>query len=64
MIMGADVTHPASDFKGGKPSIAAIAGSMDPRASQYACEIRFQVGFHFKMETSLMVLIFNFIENG
>ena len=63
--MGADVTHPASDFKGDKPSIAAIVGSMDPRASQYACEIRFQVGLHFNgMETSLMVLIFNFIENG
>ena len=43
MIMGADVTHPASDFKGRKPSIAAVVGSMDPKASQYKCEIRFQV---------------------
>jgi eukaryotic translation initiation factor 2C len=43
MIMGADVTHPASDFKGTKQSIAAVVGSMDPKASQYKCEIRFQV---------------------
>jgi len=42
MIMGADVTHPASDFKGTKQSIAAVVGSMDPKASQYKCEIRFQ----------------------
>ena len=43
IIMGADVTHPASDFKNSKPSIAAIVGSMDAKVSQYLCEIRLQV---------------------
>ena len=43
IIMGADVTHPSSDFKNSKPSIAAIVGSMDAKASQYLCEIRLQV---------------------
>ena len=43
IIMGADVTHPASDFKNTKPSIAAIVGSMDAKASQFLCEIRLQV---------------------
>jgi len=42
IIMGADVTHPASDFKSSKPSIAAVVGSMDSKASQYLCEIRLQ----------------------
>jgi len=42
IIMGADVTHPASDFKSSKPSIAAVVGSMDAKASQYSCEIRLQ----------------------
>jgi len=42
IIMGADVTHPASDFKSSKPSIAAVVGSMDAKASQYLCEIRLQ----------------------
>ena len=31
MIMGADVSHPAPETRGIKPSIAAIVGSMDPR---------------------------------
>ena len=43
IIMGADVTHPASDFKSLKPSIAAVVGSMDAKASQYLCELRLQV---------------------
>ena len=41
MIMGADVTHAAADQV--KPSIAAVVASMDPKASQYECEVRFQV---------------------
>ena len=41
--MGADVTHPGADQQdSGKPSIAAVVGSVDPRASQYCCEIRIQ----------------------
>lgn len=41
--MGADVTHPGVDQQdSGKPSIAAVVGSVDPRASQYCCEIRIQ----------------------
>jgi len=43
IIMGADVTHPGADQQdSGKPSIAAVTGSLDPLASKYACEIRIQ----------------------
>ena len=43
IIMGADVTHPGADQQdSGKPSIAAVVGSIDPRGSQYCCEIRVQ----------------------
>ena len=43
IIMGADVTHPGADQQNSeKPSIAAVVGSVDPRASQYCCEIRIQ----------------------
>jgi len=42
MIMGADVTHAAADQKDKKTSIAAVVASMDAKASQYKCEIRFQ----------------------
>jgi len=43
IIMGADVTHPGADRQElGKPSIAAVVGSVDPRASQYCTEIRIQ----------------------
>lgn len=41
--MGADVTHPGADQQdSGKPSIAAVVASVDPRAAQYVCEIRLQ----------------------
>ena len=40
--MGADVTHPAPDQLGLKPSIAAIVGSYDPSVSKYFCEVRIQ----------------------
>ena len=43
MIMGADVTHAPPHQKGIKPSIAAVVALMDPKASQYECEIRIQV---------------------
>ena len=43
MILGADVTHAAAQFKGVKPSIAAVVGSVDPSAHmQYEVEIRVQ----------------------
>ena len=44
MFIGADVTHPAPDQMGAKPSIAAMVGSMDPMISQYNCEVRIQTG--------------------
>jgi len=43
IIMGADVTHPGADQQDAdRPSIAAVVGSVDPRASQYCAEIRIQ----------------------
>ena len=43
MILGADVTHAAAQFKDQKPSIAAVVGSMDPTAQmKYEVEIRVQ----------------------
>ena len=40
--MGADVTHPAPEHKGTKPSIAAVVGSIDPQATQYEVQVRVQ----------------------
>lgn len=42
MIMGADVSHPAPESRGSKPSIAAIVGSMEPKAVQYEVQVRVQ----------------------
>ena len=43
IVMGADVTHPGADQQdSGKPSIAAVVASVDPKAAQYICEIRIQ----------------------
>ena len=43
MILGADVTHAQAQFKGIKPSIAAVVGSVDPTAQmKYDVEIRVQ----------------------
>jgi hypothetical protein len=44
MFMGADVTHPAPDQQGKKPSIAAVVASYDPAVSKYNCEVRVQFG--------------------
>jgi len=42
MIMGADVSHPAPEHRGMKPSIASVVASMDPRATNYEVEVRIQ----------------------
>merc|ERR1712048_1332312 len=44
MVMGADVSHPAPESRGLKPSIAAIVGSVEPKAANYEVEIRIQDG--------------------
>jgi len=41
IFLGADVTHPPSSDNG-KPSIAAIVGSMDAHPSRYAATVRLQ----------------------
>ena len=35
MIMEADASHPAPECRGLKPSIAAVVGSVEPRAVNY-----------------------------
>ena len=42
MFVGADVTHPAPDQMGLKPSIAAVVSSFDPAVSLYNVQIRIQ----------------------
>ena len=42
MFVGADVTHPAPDQMGLKPSIAAVVSSFDPAVSLYNVQIRVQ----------------------
>jgi len=44
MVMGADVSHPSPESRGLKPSIAAIVGSVEPKAANYEVEIRIQDG--------------------
>ena len=44
MVMGADVSHPAPESRGIKPSIAAIVASVEPKAANYEVEIRIQDG--------------------
>jgi len=43
MIMGADVSHAAPEQRGFKPSLAAVVGSINPSATQYATQIRVQM---------------------
>lgn len=43
MIMGADVNHPPADDRKGTPSLAAVVGSMDCFASNYAAQVRQQI---------------------
>jgi len=42
MIMGADVSHPAPESRGVKPSIAAVVGSVEPKAAVYEVQVRIQ----------------------
>ena len=42
MVIGADVTHPASGDNSKKPSIAAVVGSVDHDFYQFNAEIRLQ----------------------
>ena len=44
MVMGADVSHPAPESRGSKPSIATIVGSVEPKAANYQVEVRVQDG--------------------
>jgi len=44
MVMGADVSHPPPESRGMKPSIAAIVGSVEPKAANYEVEVRIQSG--------------------
>ena len=39
MIMGADVSHPAPESRRLKPSIVAVTGSVEPKATQYETQV-------------------------
>ena len=43
MIMGADVSHPAPESRKFKPSIVAVTGSVEPKATQYETQVRLSV---------------------
>ena len=42
MIMGADVSHPAPESRKFKPSIVAVTGSVEPKATIYETQVRIQ----------------------
>merc|ERR1711962_1132473 len=42
MIMGADVSHPAPASRKFKPSIVAVTGSVEPKATVYETQVRIQ----------------------
>jgi eukaryotic translation initiation factor 2C len=44
MVMGADVSHPAPESRGSRPSIAAVVASVEPKAANYQVEVRVQDG--------------------
>ena len=39
MIMGADVSHPAPESRKFKPSIVAVTGSVEPKATHYETQV-------------------------
>ena len=41
MIMGADVSHPAPESRKCKPSIVAVTGSVEPKATQYETQVSY-----------------------
>ena len=64
MIMGADVSHPAPETRGVKPSIAAIVASMEPRAVQYEVEVRVQVDITTLYIVSVIIIILSLQDRG
>ena len=44
MIMGADVSHPAPESRRLKPSIVAVTGSVEPKATQYETQVALSTG--------------------
>ena len=56
MIVGADVTHPAPDQLGFKPSICAVVASTDPSISRYISEIRVQYRGKDEMQVTEQIM--------